>query len=426
MNTNDDLKKSVVQTEEYENTNVPFDKRRSLFRVTAVWAGFPLIITSTISGGAIIHGLGFQKGVLALLVGSLLLFVYVGALSAIAGKTGRNFTLQATDTFGQKGFLVSSALLSTLVLGWFAVQASQLATYLSGVYPASEVIISIIAGLVFAGLTMFGIRALEVIGMISAPLFIIYGITAIGFSFTKGNEIFGYAGAGGDSFMSFGVAVTLVFALFADSGTMTADFTRWAKSSKEAIIATSSAFPIGHFFTMLLGGIVAAGAGATGMGSNIFSVVAEKGGVFTLIASVIISINLCSVCSHCLYNSAVGWSSILHKKMRPTTLVLGIIGTIIAALGVWHYFFNWLNILGVIVPPIGAIIIVDQLFIRNTSNNIVSKGARWQPFLAWAIASGCALWSNMYRPELSTVVVGLIVATIVYLIIEKMTVKSSH
>jgi hypothetical protein len=34
--------------------------------------------------------------------------------------------------------------------------------------------------------------------------------------------------------------------------------------------------------------------------------------------------------------------------------VLGIIGTVAAVAGIWSYFATWLNILGVMVPPIGV------------------------------------------------------------------------
>jgi cytosine permease len=45
--------------------------------------------------------------------------------------------------------------------------------------------------------------------------------------------------------------------------------------------------------------------------------------------------------------------------MRTMTIVLGILGGIAAVAGVWSFFLNRLNLLGIFVPPIGAIIIVD-------------------------------------------------------------------
>src|SRR3981189_3237545 len=139
---------------------------------------------------------------------------------------------------------------------------------------------------------------------------------------------------------------------------MTADFTRWAKSPRDAWMATAAAFPIGNGVAMCVGGFIAAAAGASG---GVFSILAHNGGVLAVIAIIFVFVNLGSVCTHCLYNSAVGWSSIVHGRMRVLTLCLGVVGMIAAAAGIWDYFIDWLNLLGVIVPPIGMIIVVDQL-----------------------------------------------------------------
>jgi hypothetical protein len=56
---------------------------------------------------------------------------------------------------------------------------------------------------------------------------------------------------------------------------------------------------------------------------------------------------------------------ISRKKMRIMTILLGLFGGLLAVAGVWSLFLNWLNLLGIFVPPIGAIIIVDQILIRH-------------------------------------------------------------
>ncbi|BCL80895.1 cytosine permease [Ktedonobacteria bacterium brp13] len=395
---------------EYENSPVPLEKRTSLLSVTSVWLGFPMIITAAVTGATLVHGLGFAKGVLAMLIGNLLLFAYVGLLSVLGAKSGLNFALQASRTFGKKGYMVSSALLSTLVVGWFAVQTGLTGVSIASVFDVNSTLIVVIAGVLYLSLTLLGIRALSLIGMISAPLFLVLGIYAVVLSVKNGHAIWSYAGNSGQS-LAFGVAVTLVFALFADSGTMTSDFTRWAKNKNHALIATFAAFPVANLIAMLIGGIIAAATlNSTG---DVFGIIVAQGGFLAVIAVVFLFVNLGSVCSHCLYNSAVGWSSILGGKMRMLTLVLGILGIIIAALGIWNYFVNWLNLLGVIVPPIGTIIILDQLLVRRNVTETISN-IRYQPFIAWAIGSGAALIVNYQFTSLSTVITGILFSGIVY------------
>ena len=73
---------------EFERVPVPEGHRKSLRTVAAVWFGFPMILTCAVFGGVLAALLGFQRALLAILVGNLVLFAYVGALSYFAGRTG--------------------------------------------------------------------------------------------------------------------------------------------------------------------------------------------------------------------------------------------------------------------------------------------------------------------------------------------------
>jgi cytosine permease len=57
--------------------------------------------------------------------------VYVGTLSYLAGRSGKNFELTAANMLGSKGFRIVSAFLSTLVIGWFAFQTGRLGSTLN-------------------------------------------------------------------------------------------------------------------------------------------------------------------------------------------------------------------------------------------------------------------------------------------------------
>ncbi|GAB2534959.1 cytosine permease [Gracilibacillus alcaliphilus] len=406
-------KKNDLVQEEYETTPVPQDKRKSLFSVTMVWAGFPMIITSAVTGATLVHAMGFAQGMLAVLLGNLLLFGYVGLLSILGAKYGMNFGMLASRTFGKKGYMIATGLLSTLVIGWFAVQTSLTGESMAAAYDVSLFVVTLIAGLLFLAATLIGIKALTVIGAVSVPLFLIMGIYSVVDVWQSGTDIWSYQGTA-DLVIPMGVAVTMVFALFVDSGTMTADFTRWAKNGKHAVIATLSAFPIGNMIAMAIGGIIA--ASVAGSSGDVFGIAASKGGLLTLLAIIFLFANLGSVCMHCLYNGAVGWSFITGKKMRTLTLILGIIGIVLAVAGAYNYFIHWLELLGVIVPPIGAILIVDQLVVRRHMSDQMET-LRYTPFIAWGAGSLTALIAHYQFTSLSTAVIGIVIAAVTYLII---------
>ncbi|MFI2733908.1 cytosine permease [Streptomyces sp. NPDC018711] len=89
--------------DEFEHGPVPADRRKSLLTVSAVWFGFPMILTNAIPGGVVVAMLGFWRGLAAILVANLVMLLYVGILSHRAGSTGESFSLQATRTFGRGG-----------------------------------------------------------------------------------------------------------------------------------------------------------------------------------------------------------------------------------------------------------------------------------------------------------------------------------
>lgn len=305
--------------EEFEHQAVPRSHRHSLSSVAAVWFGFPMIITNAVFGGVIAYNLGFSKALLAIMIGNAILLAYVGALSYIAGSTGRNFALQAEHTFGKKGYAITSGFLASVVVGWFAFQTGLTGTTVHASYGWNETATIIAATVLYTGITFIGIRALSIVGMIAAPLYVILGIVAL-FLVSSGHSLSGalhYNGLGASSLMSLGSAVTLVVATFADSGTMTADFTRWSKDGKSAVYAILTAFPVANMTAQLFGILIVCANAATApatSGGDFMPVLTSHGGLLSAIALVFVFVNLGSVCTHCLYNGAVGWGRISRKK----------------------------------------------------------------------------------------------------------------
>ncbi len=417
--------------EEFEHQPVPASARRSLFSVTLVWAGFPMIITGAMTGSILVLGMGFSHAVTAMVIGNLIMLAYVGALGLLGTARGYNFGLLASVVFGRKGYVVASGLLSTLLLGWFAVQTGITGALVSSTYGLSYVLMTIVAGLLYIGITFIGVRGLHYIGLISIPLFVVLAawVAADAASTTTWSAILAYPGNSGAASMSMGVGLTVVIALFIDAGTVTADFNRWAKNSRHSLIATASAFPVANITAMLLGGIMTAALAtpnANPFGAdNMFGYMnAKQAGWLSVVAFVFLYCNLGSVCSHCLYNSATGWSRILGSHMRLYAVVLGVIGIGVAAGNIWAFFIQWLSLLGVLVPPIGAVILVDQYLIRPKA--AIDTDFRPSAFLAWALGSATALLVEKAAPELSTAIASMLVGGIAYWAISMLASRKSQ
>jgi cytosine permease len=410
--------------DEYEHESVPMSARRSAFSVTLVWLGFPMIITGAMTGSILVLGMGFSRALTAMIIGNLIMFAYVGALGLIGTKRGMNFALIASIVFGKKGYVFASGLLSTLLLGWYAVQTGITGALVSSTYDLNYVAMTVIAGLLYISITFVGVKGLHYIGLVSVPLFVVLGLWVAfdAASTTTASAIFSYAGNNGVATMSMGVGLTVVLALFIDAGTVTADFNRWARTPTASLVSTFSAFPFANLIAMLVGGVMTAALAvpnANPFGAdNMFGYMNGKQMAWlSALAFVFLYINLGSVCSHCLYNAATGWSRILGNHMRLMAIILGAIGIVVAAGNVWAYFIQWLSLLGILVPPIGAVILVDQYLMRPNAQ----IEADWRPdaFMAWAVGSACAFVVEGWMPYLSTAISAALVASIAYYAIAK-------
>jgi cytosine permease len=415
--------------EEFEHQAVPDSHRKRWASVAAVWFGFPMVITNAVFGGVIVYGLGFVKGLIAIALGNVALSVYVGALSYLAGSSGRNFALQAAATFGRRGYTVASGFLATIVVGWFAFQTGLTGSTLNATFGWNQTAVIVVAGILYIGITYVGIKALAILGTVSAPLFVILGVVALVFAARHGgmSHAASYGGHANATVVTIGAGITMTIAGFADSGTMTADFTRWSRSGREAVTAGLSAFPVANTIAMATGGlIVAAGAAVDPNvnGGDFVGILADHGSLLSSLAVLFVVVNLGSVCTHCLYNGAVGWSHLTGSRMRLLTLILGVIGVIAAVAGVWTLFSTWLNLLGIFVPPIGAVLITDQLLMRRRSTSREVTSVRPTAFIAWVVGATAAALIHYEAPSYTEAVVGILVAAAAYALAEKISPSS--
>lgn len=404
---------------EYEHKPVPLGARRSMFSVTMVWIGFPMIITGAMTGSILVAGMGFKRALVAMIIGNLIMFGYVGALGVLGTRRGMNYALLASIVFGRKGYVFSSGLLATLLLGWYAVQTGITGNLVSTTYHVNYVLMTAIAGILYIGITFIGVRGLHWIGLISVPLFVILGVwvAADAAAASGWSHVMAYHGNNGVATMSMGVGLTVVLTLFVDAGTVAADFNRWAKDNQSSLVATFSAFPFANLFAMLVGGVMTAALAKTNANpfgaDNMFGYMNNMQLTWLSgLAFLFLYCNLGSVCSHCLYNAATGWSRIFGSHMRLLAIILGAIGIVIAAGNVWAYFIEWLSLLGILVPPIGAIILVDQYMLRPRAE--IDKDWRATAFIAWACGSVVAFFVNSMAPDWSTAISAFVVAGIVY------------
>ncbi|WP_215890172.1 cytosine permease [Acidithiobacillus ferrooxidans] len=337
-----------------------------VFKLAMVWAGFPFILAITITGSVFATSSDLYTATAAIIVGSLLMFFYIGLLGEIGWKERRSFSQIAQRIFGDFGYVLIAGLLSTLVLGWFTINTAMPAEILAASFHIPYWLVAIVLGIIFVAVTARGIIGMNMISNLSVPLFgaLIFVAFATLMGHTGGVSGDGLASVGNHT-LTFQEILAGVLASFADSGTLAPDFNRWATDRKASWLSVFAAFPLGFGFAMLAGVAFTAVLAMHGIRfddpfqtANPVGYLIGLGGIFTVFAVVVAAVNQGSNATHCLYNSILGFSKLSGQHYVRTTLVVGTIGVIIAVTGVWAFLLDWLKIIGVLVPPIGAVVIL--------------------------------------------------------------------
>ena len=404
----------TAQTDkDYTFESVPSDARKKFWPMFFIMLGFTFFSASMSVGAKLGNGLNLSGFIWSILLGGLILACYTGVLGYVGSKSGLSFDLLAQRSFGSIGSYLPSAMIGLTQIGWFGVGVAMFAIPAAEVLNISPWILIIAAGICMTASAYFGIRGMEIVSYVSVPLIAILGVYSMVTATSQGgglNAIFDKSSGGISLFSGIG----LVIGSFVSGGTATPNFTRFAKSTKVAVITTVIAFFIGNTLMFAFGAV---GGAFTGK-DDIFYVMIAQG--LTVPALIVLGANIWTTNDNALYTGALGLSNITKVRKRPLVIVAGIIGTA-TAMWLYYNFVGWLSFLNATLPPIGLILVLDYFMHRKnyeTDKPVIAKvnigavlgvvlGALVGNFVPWGIAS----------------INAMIVAAICYLAFEKINRK---
>ncbi len=347
---------------EFANEKVRGNKQ-NFWQILVVMVGFTFFSPSMTAGGNLGLGLNMRDFIIAIMVGNLFLSFYTGSLAHIGQKTGMSLDLLARKSFGEKGSYLPSILVGFTQMGWFGVGVAMFAIPVSALYGFNAYLLVIFVGLLMTITSIKGIKALAVFGSIAVPLITILGFYSVYISATT-------AGGVGNIFpeippqpLTMAAALSIVIGNFISGGTSTPNFTRFAKSSKIAVIATIIAFFVGNIMMFVFG---ATGAAVFGK-PDIFDVLILQGLAIPAILS--LGLNIWSTNNNALYTSGLSITNVSKKPLKLTTALSGIVGTLLA-IYLYNNFVSYLSLLGSMIPPVGAVIIIHYFFNKEQYEEI--------------------------------------------------------
>lgn len=398
---------------DYEISAVPESSKKTLWTLMFIFCGWALNSSEIITGGTLANPLGFSNGLVAIFISIALLCVFASLISLIAGKTGLTFTLLTRYAFGNFGTKIPSLVLAVVHFGWYGILTAMCANIAVTLLNLDFYLLAVVIGLLIALTAVIGFRALAVIGYIAVPTVLIVGIVGVTRMFNLQFEGF-MPPAGGVTMLR---AISMGFGAYAVGATLTADVTRFAKTTKHAVIGMSVGIAVGLGFMRVLGALSVSITGE----SDIVAAFAAMG--LPVAAFFFLLLNIWSTNDNILYSTGLSLSNIFNWNRMWLTLGVGIIGTFFAVSGLHTVFGSWLDFLAAAIPPIGAIVLCDYFFIakgKYAAVDRITNNVNPFAFIAWAAGVIVALF-NLFIPAID----GLIVAAILYFICMKFTEKNN-
>lgn len=374
---------------DFSTSQVPSDATYSGWHIALVIIGGTISIPGFLMAANIGASLGLQTAAVAFASGCLVLGI-LAALTGLCGqKSGLSAYMLCEFAFGRWGGRFASFVVACSLIGWFGVistifakAADLLATEVFSMSLPIELYV-VFSGVLIVAVTISGFKGIDKLATTLVPLMVIFLLLAAWLSI---DDVGSWVSPRGSENMTLALAVSAVIGSYIAGVTIQPDYSRFAASRRGALgsafVALGISFPLVLF-------CVAIPAVALGE-PDLFKVMFALGiGIpaFLLLLLAAWSSNVL-----CVYSASLSLATIfLGFPLRNIVIAIGIVGTGLALVRVDEYLTQYLVLLGITVPPISSIYIVDALFLRNKfDEEALSQRPRlvYRAAIAWVAAVG--------------------------------------
>lgn len=365
---NEDAQKVVERVDDFSLSRVPKEKRQPLWQVLAIQIGGFVALSQFMLGAELGYGLDFKTAVLATVLGSVILEVIAFYLGLAGQREGLPTSLLAKwSGFGTVGSALVGVAFAISLIGWFGIQNSNFAAGIITIsgqhWPFS--IVATITGLLVTVSVIFGFKGLAWTTVISLPLFLVMIVLAT-VNMLEGHSLSTLVTmAAPSSKLTLTTAITLVTGNFIIGAIIMPDITRFAKTGRDVFWVTVVGTTIGELGVNVLGVLMAHATGTEEILPIIYQLTGGLGILLVITSTLKINdINL--------YSASLGFVNFFRQVFKinfnrgGVTLVVGIAGTLASVLGIIDQFAGFLTILGIVFPPIAAIIFIDYYVLKRS------------------------------------------------------------
>ncbi len=428
--------KGIAMDNDYSLSRVPDEAKQPFWKILFIRIGAICCVSQLMLGAALGFGMTFWDAFLATMLGSVLLQVVSWALGTAAAHEGLSTSLLSRWAgFGKGGSALFGGVVAISMVGWFGVQNAVFGQGMATIVGFTDFlgdfeypVWAIITGIGITLLVVFGIKAIANFATIFVPVFIavvIYATWVILQDHTLA-ELVSMAPPG--AALSLGAATTMVAGGFIAGAICTPDYARFLKGGTQVFWMTLIGTFIGELGMNLLAVMLAHATGT----ENVVDLMMATSGIIGVIIVVASTVKLNDIN---LYSSGLGLMTLINalfnKTVKRNTIIwaLGIVGTILSVIGIINYFTNFLTLLGVAIPPVAGIMVIDYYVLRRSRKKLDESRAKgelpkkvenWNPiaivcWIAGFVVGQVTSMMNIGIPGLNS----LILAGVLYWVVMK-------
>ena len=389
-------------------------------KMTIVWLMASASATTPLIGALLFH-YGVIDMMLAIVLSWLIGLVPSGLFSEMGREVPLTGLIVARKSYGTAGAFLFSVLFTFVNMGWFGLNTAVAGVTLSAITHVGGSLWFWVIGVLQVFLVLFGMKWLEYFyRYTSVILLVCYGMLAY-LLFSR----YHVQMPGPTMPMQWGTAISII---------VTFSILAWTyKVSTVSRFARPASDPRGKnafFFAPSVGIMVSVFVmGLMGMysqqatGNWNLALLGAHAPLWGVIAAIGVALAIIHTNAMNLYPSTVDLLVALNTFRRPSkweqpiaTIAMGVLGTILAILGILNHVAGFLDVIGDVIIPFTFIMLVDWIWIQRRQTPAAAFFARpntmrdwwsWPAVVAFAIGLFISIWGGGWLPVLFTTVLPL-------------------
>ncbi|WP_328323668.1 MULTISPECIES: cytosine permease [unclassified Streptomyces] len=354
-----------IGSDDYALSRVPRDKRFGFGSMLLQWLAQSGSISQFTLGATIGVGMTFGHAFLAFTLGAVTLEIVIFAIGLAGMREGLATPLLTRWVgFGRNGSALVSFVIAVSLVGWFGVQNTIFGDSVSSLVGGPSWMWCVLAGLAVTLLVIFGFKYMAVFAKIVTPLFFALVAWSVISTLTKHSFMDLVHSPAPAAPIPLAVAATAIAGGFMTGAIVAPEMTRFNQKGSHVFLQSASSMILSEYIVGMTGVLL----GHLVKSNQVSHIVLSTSGA---IGVIVVLMSTAKVNDWNLYGSSLGvvnfFQVVFGKRLHrgAVTIVLGLAGTLLSAVGIMTHFTDFLSLLGVAIPPIGGIIVAEYWVVRR-------------------------------------------------------------